>query len=97
MNKSTENQAAKIFSDGEAVTIVGSKLVMKIGLDPEAYVAVFQLNGPAKANDEKEVLIVTKDSVTQRKASFGCSKIGTDRADFTLSDDAVQGVKSGNK
>ncbi|QUW00119.1 hypothetical protein J8C02_00935 [Chloracidobacterium sp. MS 40/45] len=97
MNKSKESETAKIFSDEEAVMIVGSKSVMKIGLDPEAYVAVFQLNSPAKANDEKEVVSVTKGNIVQREAPFGCSKIGPDRADFTLSDDAVQGAKSGDK
>jgi len=89
MNKSKKNRATKIFSDRKAVTIVGSKSVMGIGLDPDPYVAMFQLNSSPKANDENEVVIVTKDSVTQQKAPFGCSKIGPDRASFTLSDDAV--------
>ncbi len=94
MNKSKGSGTAKIISDGEAVTIVGSESVIRIGLKPEPYVAAFCLNSPPEVKGENQVVSVTKDNITQEEAPFDYSKIGAGRVVFTLSGDASQGGKS---
>ncbi len=83
MNKSKGSGTAKIISDGEAVTIVGSESVIRIGLKPGPCFAAFHLNSPPKANDEKQVVSVAKDNITQEEAPFDCSKIGAGGVVFT--------------
>jgi hypothetical protein len=81
----------------EAITIGSNEVVIRIGLGPEPYVVVFRPNGSSEANGENQVVSVTKNNITQLEVPFGCSKIASDGAIFTVTDNASQGGKSGDK
>ncbi len=96
-----ENRSLHIFVDKDKGEIrIGysyHEVFFRMGLGPEPYIEMTPPDDLPKTTDTEQVVSVTKDSVTQRKAPFGRSQIRAGRADFTLSEDAAQRAKSGGK